>query len=94
MQSTTQSTYSAARQEILVNGLLNKNNEWMVCDWQALCAQILQQWNRLVPDDLARIGPSRRCIAALVQQEYDIDSALVENYLRNLERTLPLTQLV
>ncbi|MES2984724.1 MAG: hypothetical protein V4735_06020 [Pseudomonadota bacterium] len=80
------------RQEILVNGLVDNSHEWMVCDWQALCAQLLQQWNRLSASDLEDVGPSRRELAALVQRKYDIALPLVENYLANLERTLPLIQ--
>lgn len=79
-----------SRAYVLTTGLLNKNNEWMVCDWQALCAQLLLQWNRLTSDELKAAGANRRRIASLVSKKYDIDSHLVENYLSNLERTLPL----
>ena len=84
------SSLAAMRQEVLSNGLLDKNHEWMVCDWQALCAQLLQQWNLLTPNDLMAIGPSRHHIAALVCRKYGVNKVLVENYLTNLERTLPL----
>ena len=78
------------RAYVLTTGLLNKNSEWMVCDWQALCAQLLFQWNRLTHDELEKTGANRRRIAVLVSEKYGIDTKLVENYLSNLERTLPL----
>lgn len=85
-----QSSVHQNRAYILTTGLMNKNNEWMVCDWQALCAQLLLQWNRLTPDELKQAGANRTRIASLVSKKYDIDTRLVENYLSNLERTLPL----
>ena len=87
-----QTSTSHARQYILTAGLLDKNHEWMVCDWQALCAQLLQQWNLLTARDLREAGPSRHRIAALVHRKYGVAAELVENYLTNLERTLPLVE--
>ena len=81
---------SSQRHEVLSQGLLDHHQEWMACDWQALCAQLLQQWNLLTPKDLMAIGPSRTHIAALVSRKYGVNAVLVENYLSNLERTLPL----
>ena len=85
-----QSSVHHTRAYVLTTGLMNKNNEWMVCNWQALCAQLLLQWNRLTTDELKEAGANRRRIAYLVSEKYDIDTRLVENYLSNLERTLPL----
>lgn len=85
-----QSSVHHKRAYVLTTGLLNKNSEWMVCDWQALCAQLLFQWNRLTQDELKSAGANRTRIARLVSEKYDLDIRLVENYLANLERTLPL----
>lgn len=88
-----QTSLAQARQEILTSGLLDRNHEWMVCDWQALCAQMLQQWNKLTIDDLRKAWPNRRHIAAVIERKYGVAPELVEHYLSNLERTLPLMEL-
>ncbi len=60
------------------------------CDWQALQAQLLSQWNRLTAKELDNTMQNRRRIALLVECKYGIPYRLVENYLRNFERTMPL----
>lgn len=60
------------------------------CNWVALREQLLQQWNMLTRGELENVGPNRRRIAQLIAMKYGIASAMVENYLRNFERTLPL----
>ena len=64
--------------------------EWMRCDWPSLCSRLLAQWDRLTPTELRETGPSRRKLANLVERKYGIAPELVERYLTNLERTLPL----
>lgn len=59
-------------------------------DWDSMRRQLLAQWSRLKQADLATIGADRHRIALLVQREYGIPAPLVENYLANLERTLPI----
>lgn len=61
----------------------------LLCDWQSLREQLLDQWGRLTKTDLDVVGPDRHRIAALVQRKYGVSSRLIENYLANLERTLP-----
>jgi hypothetical protein len=60
------------------------------CNWQALRAQLLQQWEKLTPRKLDKAGPNRRRIAELIEGEYGIAASMIENYLRNFERTMPL----
>lgn len=60
------------------------------CNWVALREQLLQQWERVTRHELESAGPNRRLIAKLIEKKYGIASAMVENYLRNFERTLPL----
>ena len=62
----------------------------IVCKWEPFKEQILQQWNRLTPRELDRTGPNRGRLAVLIENKYGIAAHLVENYLRNFERTLPL----
>jgi hypothetical protein len=60
------------------------------CSWTALRDQLLRQWNRLTPRELDNAGPDRVKLASLICAKYDISSILVENYLRNFERTMPV----
>lgn len=64
--------------------------DYVQCNWPLLCGQMLLQWKKLSRADLDETGRKRRDIALLIQQKYGIASELVENYLRNLERCLPL----
>ena len=50
---------------------------------------LLQQWNRLTDKELEETGYIKKRIALLIQGKYGIHSLLLENYLSNLERTLP-----
>ena len=59
------------------------------CSWEPLKAQLLEQWDRLSPGELEEAGPYRARLALLIQRKYGIASGLVENYLRNFERTMP-----
>ncbi len=60
------------------------------CKWEPFRAQILAQWSRLTPAEVDKVGPNRSMLAQLIQNRYGVDAYLVENYLRNFERTLPL----
>ncbi len=62
----------------------------LLCNWHVLRRQLLQQWTLLTSADLAETGPNCRRIAALISQKYGIATHVVENYLRNFERTIPL----
>jgi len=62
----------------------------ITCKWEPFKEQIMLQWNRLTSHDLDRIGPNRGKLAVLIEKRYGIAAHLVENYLRNFERTLPL----
>jgi len=59
-------------------------------DWPSLRAQLLAQWGRLTAGELEKTGRNRRLIALLIERKYDIPYKMVENYLRNFERTMPL----
>ena len=60
------------------------------CDWQTLSSQLLEQWHKLSPTELERTGQNRHKMAELIYEKYGVHPVLVENYLKNLERTLPL----
>lgn len=68
----------------------NRPDDRILCGWTPLKTQLLTQWNRLTRQELDEAGPHRRRIAAVVQRRYAIEAKLVENYLRNFERTLPM----
>jgi len=60
------------------------------CDWQKLREQLLAQWTQLSSKELEDTGPNRHRIALLVERKYGVACELVENYLLNFERTMPL----
>ncbi len=66
------------------------SEDHVICDWETLRMQLLYQWQRLTAAEVDYAGPSRRRIAHLVESKYGIASQCVENYLRNVERVLPL----
>lgn len=59
------------------------------CDWQALTAQLLDQWHDITREELENTQHDRHKIARLIERKEGIPAPLVENYLENLERTLP-----
>lgn len=71
-------------------GEAGHDNDQMNCNWELLRKQLLAQWNRLKERDLDITGPHRQRISSLIQQRYGIARELVENYLMNFERTLPM----
>lgn len=60
------------------------------CDWPPLKAQLLSQWGRLTDRELDKTGQDRHRIALLIEQKYGIHYQMVENYLCNFERTMPM----
>jgi hypothetical protein len=62
----------------------------VACNWPLLRRQLLDQWKRLGEWELDEAGPNCRRLAGLIQQKYGIAMELVESYLHNLERTMPL----
>lgn len=60
------------------------------CHWPMLRIQLLEQWTMLTEHDLDISGPNAQRIAALIERKYGISSQLVENYLANFARTMPL----
>jgi len=68
------------------------NTSAVTCDWDSLRMQLLAQWDELSGRELDSTGRDRHKIAVLVQCKYGVSARLVENYLSNLERTLPALQ--
>lgn len=64
----------------------------ITCDWSCFSAQLLNQWHHITRQELEYTRHNRRAIAELIERKYGVDALLVENYLRNVERTLPLLQ--
>ena len=62
----------------------------ITCSWTSLSDQILQQWTCISRVELESVGPNRHNIAELISRKYGIACNLIENYLRNFERTMPL----
>ena len=56
----------------------------------ALASLLLQQWGRLTRRELDETRYIKTRIAHLIERKYGISHVLVEHYLRNMERTLPL----
>jgi hypothetical protein len=63
----------------------------IACNWQALRAQLLLQWEQLTARELDKAGPNRHRLALLIESKYGVAAQMIENYLRNFERTMPLT---
>ncbi len=62
------------------------------CNWRDLSAQLLEQWHDITRQELEATCQNRYAIAALIERKEGVDARMVENYLCNLERTLPLFQ--
>jgi len=62
----------------------------LLCNWHIMRRELLRQWTLLTADDLDIVGPDCRRIARLIAHKYGIVPDVMENYLRNFERTLPL----
>lgn len=60
------------------------------CNWDVLRDQLLRQWTLLSEQDLEMAGPDATRIALLIERKYGIASHMIENYLLNFVRTMPL----
>ncbi|MBY0407540.1 MAG: hypothetical protein K2Q01_07595 [Rickettsiales bacterium] len=60
------------------------------CNWEMLREQLLQQWALISETDLDVTGPNSKRIAMLIERKYGIASGMIENYLQNFIRTMPL----
>jgi len=79
MQKETVMSFSNARQ-----------NNYVECDWNVISAQLLNQWSELTKAELEGTNHDRHRIALLIEKKYGVQPDMTENYLQNLERTLPL----
>lgn len=61
----------------------------IACDWNMIATQILSQWKEITPEELEFTQRDRHRIALLIERKYGVHAVLTENYLKNLERTLP-----
>jgi len=60
------------------------------CSWKELRTQLINQWPSLGEEELKDTGPDRHRIAELISSRYGISTEMVENYLNNFERTMPM----
>ncbi len=60
------------------------------CHWPSLKKHLLGQWKKVSQAELDEVGPKRHGLAMLIQKKYGVSWQLVEDYLANIERTLPL----
>lgn len=77
----------------------NKPTEYLysstiTCNWKELRMQLMTQWPDVTENDLQKTGPHRNRIARLISRKYGVAYHLIENYLSNFERTMPLTSSV
>jgi len=70
--------------------VINSTSYDLRCNWPMLRSQLLQQWTLLTEYDLEITGPNATYIAGLIEKKYGISSTLVENYLVNFARTIPV----
>lgn len=63
----------------------------VACERSVLEDLILQQWKKITRQELEKTAYSKKKIALLIERKYGVHHALMENYLSNLERTLPIT---
>jgi hypothetical protein len=64
----------------------------ITCDRALFSSQLLNQWRDITPEELESTRYDRHQIAMLIERKEGVAASLIENYLRNLERTLPLFQ--
>lgn len=65
-------------------------DEPIKCDHHEVKALLMQQWKDLTDDQIESTGYGKHKLAVLIEKQYGIHNRLAENYLSNLERTLPL----
>ena len=61
------------------------------CNWDIMREQLMHQWTLLSEQDLEMAGPDAARIAMLIERKYGIASRMIENYLLNFVRTMPLS---
>lgn len=62
----------------------------MRCNRAALAELIQNQWKRITRERMEHARYGKHALARLIEEEYGIHYTLAENYLSNLERSLPL----
>lgn len=67
------------------------SEEPMRCNVNALTCLLLKQWNKLTRHELERTRFIKERLALLIEQKYGVNATLAENYLTNIERTLPVS---
>lgn len=83
-------TYTTDHIRDLHNSKSFSHNIDLRCNWESLREQLLQQWTLLTEQDLNATGPDASRIAILIERKYGIASRMIENYLLNFVRTMPL----
>lgn len=68
---------------------VSKSDRKINCNPDVLSQVLVQQWKRLTPREIEKTGYLKHNIALLIERKYGIPNMLTENYLSNLERTLP-----
>lgn len=66
-----------------------KPDQQVACSRTVLSELLIQQWKKLTPGEIEKTRFVKRSIALLIENKYGIDHALTENYLSNIEHTLP-----
>ncbi len=61
------------------------------CNRNAIKELLMQQWRSLTQEDIEATHYRKAELAELIERRYGIHHRLAENYLNNLQRTLPLT---
>jgi hypothetical protein len=62
----------------------------LLCNWKMLRVQLLKQWTLISEEELDATGANCFRIAGLIAHRYNLNPHMLENYLRNFERTMPL----
>lgn len=68
----------------------SKDKDPIRCNWLSLRSYLTDHWKNISAKELDQAGPSRKKIVFLFGKKYGFGSQMAENYLRNIERTLPL----
>ena len=67
----------------------NYSSATVKCSWKELRYQLLKQWRKIPADALDDTYGDYRQIAELISGIYNVSAGMIENYLRNFERTMP-----
>lgn len=90
MHHAKQYLHRSSRQVAFHKAVPEYHSSKISCHWKELRSQLMNQWSRLSEEDLRKTGPDRHQIAELISARYGISPEMVENYLNNFERTMPL----